>query len=175
MMNEIGGNMLKYINENILYICSGLNIVYILIIIFTNIKLKRIQKNYTNFMKKLGNGDNINEIIKEFIHKVENLEKKNKDTSLILESLDKRIINCVQKTGLVRYNAFKDTGSDLSFALAILDENDNGIILNGIYSREMSNIFAKQIQNGKSNSKLSNEEEEALNLAISKSRYNNNS
>ena len=74
--------------------------------------------------------------------------------------------NCIQKIGIVRYNAFKDTGSDLSFALAMLDEKNNGVVLNGIYSREMSNIYAKPVENGVSKYTISDEEKEAIQRAI---------
>ena len=67
---------------------------------------------------------------------------------------------------MVRYSAFKDTGSDLSFALALLNDNNDGVLLNGIYSREMSNIYAKQVKEGKTNNKLSEEEEQALEIAL---------
>ena len=67
---------------------------------------------------------------------------------------------------MVRYNAFSDTGSDLSFTLALLDEQNNGVVLNGIYSREMSNIYAKPITNGNSTYTLSEEERQAIDKAI---------
>ena len=71
---------------------------------------------------------------------------------------------------MVRYNAFRDTGSDLSFTLALLDENNNGVVLNGIYSREMSNIYAKPIENGKSTYTLSDEEQKAIERAINSTK-----
>ena len=80
--------------------------------------------------------------------------------------MDKDVEGCIQKIGIVRYSAFKDTGSDLSFALAMLDENNNGVVLNGIYSREMSNIYAKPIENGKSAYTISEEEKKAIDKAI---------
>ena len=73
---------------------------------------------------------------------------------------------CIQKVGIVRYSAFKDTGSDLSFAVAMLDENNDGVVFNGIYSREMSNIYAKPVKNGVSEYTLSEEEKEAIRRAI---------
>ena len=82
--------------------------------------------------------------------------------------VDEDVRNCIQKVGIVRYSAFKDTGSDLSFALALLDEKNNGVILNGIYSREMSNIYAKPVENGKSTYTISKEEEEAIKKAMEK-------
>ena len=74
--------------------------------------------------------------------------------------------DCIQKIGIVRYNAFKDTGSDLSFALALLDSKDNGVVLNGIYSREMSNIYAKPVEKGVSKYVLSDEEKQAIEKAV---------
>ena len=68
--------------------------------------------------------------------------------------------------GIVRYSAFQDTGSDLSFSLALLDEKNNGIVMNGIYSREMSNIYAKPVEAGKSSYTLSEEEQQAIEKAM---------
>ena len=72
----------------------------------------------------------------------------------------------MKKIGIVRYNAFKDVGSDLSFTLAILDDYNNGVVLNGIYARDSSNIYAKPIEKGPSKYILSEEEKEAVNKAI---------
>ena len=77
-----------------------------------------------------------------------------------------QLSGCVQKIGIVRYNAFKDTGSDLSFALALLDEDNTGVVMNGIYSREMSNIYAKPVEKGKSPYTISEEEKLAIDKAI---------
>ena len=71
-----------------------------------------------------------------------------------------------KKCGIYRYNAYKDSGSELSFALALLDERNDGIVLNGIYSREMSNIYAKPIKNGVSEYKITEEENEAIKRAM---------
>lgn len=70
------------------------------------------------------------------------------------------------KTGMVRYNAFRDTGSDLSFSLALLNEHNDGVVLNGIYARDMSNIYAKPIEGGKSKYALSDEEKQAIEIAM---------
>ena len=83
-----------------------------------------------------------------------------------LFGLDKDLEGCIQKVGIVRYSAFQDTGSDLSFSLALLDEKDNGVVMNGIYSREMSNIYAKPVEAGKSSYTLSEEEQQAIKKAM---------
>lgn len=71
----------------------------------------------------------------------------------------------VQRTGIVRFNAFPDTGSDLSFAIALLDANDNGFVLSSLYGRHENRIYAKPIRNGSSTYTLTDEEKQALALA----------
>ncbi len=152
--------------ETFLIIIAGINIILIIIYICNLIKLNKTNKNYKNFMKKLGNGNNIDEMLREYIDKVEKVDNKNKDILEYCNRLDKNISLCIKKIGMVRYSAFKDTGSDLSFALALLNDNNDGVLLNGIYSREMSNIYAKQIKEGKTINKLTEEEERALEIAL---------
>lgn len=130
------------------------------------VKLSKLNKKYRDFMKKLGNGKNIEEDLETYMYRVEKVEKQNGEITSYVKSLDEDLTRCIQKVGIVRYNAFKDTGSDLSFALALLDENDNGVVLNGIYSREMSNIYAKPVEHGKSNYTISEEEAQAIQKAV---------
>ena len=130
------------------------------------IKIHSINKNYKTFLKKLGNGENIEEDLENYMYRVERVEKQNAEIRNLIETIDTNMDNCIQKIGMVRYNAFKDTGSDLSFALAMLDEKNNGVVLNGIYSREMSNIYAKPVEKGKSKYTLSEEEQQAIQKAI---------
>ena len=113
-------------------------------------------------MRKLGNGKDLGEDLNKYMDRVVNLEKELSDTNVFSKHLDKRLNNFIQKVGIVRYNAYKDTSSDLSFAVALLNENNDGIVLNGIYSREMSNIYAKPIQNGKSSYTMTQEEQDAV-------------
>ena len=129
-------------------------------------KLFSINKKYKTFLNKLGNGENIEEDLENYMYRVERVEKQNMEIRNLVDSIDKNLESCIQKIGIVRYNAFKDTGSDLSFALAMLDEKNNGVVLNGIYSREMSNIYAKPVEKGKSKYTLSEEEQQAIQKAI---------
>jgi len=71
-----------------------------------------------------------------------------------------------QKIGFIKYNAFENIGNDLSFALTLLDGNNNGICISSIYGRSESRIFSKPIVKGKSLVSLSQEELESLNEAL---------
>ena len=117
-------------------------------------------------MQKLGNGKNLEEDLETYMYRVNKVEGENAQIINSIEEINKEQKKCIQKIGMVRYNAFQDVGSDLSFALAMLDENNDGVVLNGIYSREMSNIYAKPIEKGKSTYTVSAEEAQAIGKAM---------
>ncbi len=142
-------------------------VILILIVIIMMFKFSILNKRYQNFMKKIGKNSNIEEDLQAYMYKVTKVEKQNDEILSQIKNLDEGLEKCIQKVGIVRYNAFKDTGSDLSFTLALLDENNDGVVLNGIYSREMSNIYAKPVKNGKSKYTVSDEEQQAIEKAIS--------
>lgn len=153
--------------DTFLIISTCLVILLVMGFITMIVKLSSLNKKYREFMKKVGNGKNLEEDLENYMYRVEKVEKQNAEIATYVKNLDEDLTKCIQKVGIVRYNAFKDTGSDLSFALALLDENNNGVVLNGIYSREMSNIYAKPVENGKSNYTVSEEEAQAIQKAIS--------
>ncbi len=148
-----------------LMIIAGLTILLFILYIINLCKQRKIQKEYLKFVRKIGNGNNIDEMLREYISKVEEVKNKNQELMAYCHELDENMASCIQKVGIIRYSAFKDTGSDLSFALALLDENNDGIVLNGIYSREMSNIYAKPVAKGKSTYTISEEEQQAIDIA----------
>ncbi len=152
--------------DNYLLFLSVIIIILLIgfiILLIGNMKLK---EKYRKFMQKLGNGKNLEEDLSNFMYKVDRVERQNAEIMNFCKNLDEDLTKCIQKVGIVRYSAFKDTGSDLSFAVALLDEKNSGVVFNGIYSREMSNIYAKPVENGNSSYTLSEEESEAIRKAI---------
>lgn len=159
--------ILDFVNtENYLLILTGIIIILFVLLIILLVNNIKTKKQYKRFIKKLGNGKNIEEDLTKFMNKVEMVQEQNKEIISYCNNIEKDISKCIQKVGIVRYSAFRDTGSDLSFALALLNDNNDGVLLNGIYSREMSNIYAKPIQNGKSTYTVSEEEAQAIQKAI---------
>ena len=160
-------NIINTIGVNtVLMILACINVILLIGFIVAILKISNMSKKYKNFMLKIGNGKNIEEDLENYMYRVERVEKENAEIKSFIQTMDKDIEKCIQKVGIVRYNAFKDTGSDLSFALALLDEHNDGVVLNGIYSREISNIYAKPVKDGKSSYTVSEEEQEAIKKAI---------
>jgi hypothetical protein len=73
---------------------------------------------------------------------------------------------CVQRMGYVRFNAFEDVGGEQSFALALLDAKNNGVVISNLFSRVDSRVYAKRINGGRSEHTLSGEEREAVDKAV---------
>ena len=142
-----------------------INAVFIVMTIILLIIVIRNNRQYIRFMKKIGNGNNLDEMLKKYLDDVKEIKKDNSEIKAYYTKLDKDISECIQKIGVVRYNAFREVGGDLSFAMALLDREDNGIVLNGIYGSESSNIYAKPIKSGKSTYQLSEEEKYSIDLA----------
>lgn len=95
--------------------------------------------------------------------------KTTKDEQLILEEhlteLRRNFQFAIQKVGIVRFNPFADTGGNLSFALALLDGKNNGLIITNMHSRDYNRIYLKKILYGKSETQLTNEELQAIDFA----------
>ena len=89
-------------------------------------------------------------------------EKNKKDIRILYKNME----SAFQKMGLVKYDAFNQMGGQLSFCLALLDENNNGFIINSVHSTEGCYSYTKEIKMGESSIPLGKEEEEALAMAM---------
>jgi hypothetical protein len=78
--------------------------------------------------------------------------------------------NALQRVGIVRYNPFEETGGNQSFALAVLDADEHGVIISSLHARSGTRVYAKAVTGGRPSGALSDEEAEALRLARSATR-----
>ena len=152
-------------NFNIMMIISICSLVIALISIYFSLKTK---KRYEKLAIKLGNGQNIVDILKDYINKVNDLDKKDDQIIEYCNKINEEINKNIKKIGLVKYNLYNTTKNDLSFALALLDNENNGVIINSIYGIDYSNVYCKLIIKGKCKDRLSKEENEALDIAKGK-------
>ncbi len=106
------------------------------------------------------------ENIKEVLEYLKRLEENNKKLASDLDDFKKQSKKTLQKVGIVRFNPFKEMGGEQSFAIALLDADNNGFVINSLYGQESSRVYAKPIGNGKSPYPLSREEEKAVNKAM---------
>ena len=133
--------------------------------VILHIRLGSLKKKYDFFMQ----GDNGASLERKLSVEVSEIRDAAKGLeSLLTEQAAIRNTqsNTIQKIGFIKYNAFENIGNDLSFALTLLDGNNNGICISSIYGRSESRIFSKSIVKGKSLVSLSQEELESLNEAL---------
>lgn len=99
--------------------------------------------------------DKINEGLKVNGSDIEKIKKA-------INGINTADIGHVQRVGLIRFNPFNEIGGDHSFSLAVLDGDNNGIIITGLHTRDRTRIYVKEITKGKSDLELSTEEHKAL-------------
>ncbi|MBI4134320.1 MAG: DUF4446 family protein [Candidatus Terrybacteria bacterium] len=113
-----------------------------------------------------GKAEDLESIIAEVGKRLRATEDEFKRLRNDVARIDVMAGNSVQKVGVVRFNPFEDVGGDQSFAIALLDFEDNGAVLSSLYTREGTRVYAKQVVKGQSRHHLSHEEEEAIRRAI---------
>lgn len=163
-------NILNIINEYLGIIVIGLAIITLMLLITTIILLisvNKVEKKYRKMMRGMNN-KNLEEVITSNLDNIELALNNSKESLEKCEKMAEDLKLCVNKVAIMRYKAFEDVGSDLSFSIAILDSYNDGVIITGIYSRHDSTTYAKPIDKGISRYDLSEEELHVLNEAINK-------
>lgn len=158
------------INNYVPYIVIAMAIIIVLlfiIVIFLFKSIGNLENKYRRLMRGT-NGKNIESILNTKLDEIEEANKNCKNAVKEMNIIKEDMKNCTQKVAMVRYKAFEDVGSDLSFSIALLDGNNDGVIITGIYSRQESTTYAKPIDKGISRYDLSEEEIHVLNEAMNK-------
>lgn len=157
------------LDQYMIYIMLALVLLILVLIIImcvNAVKMKKLKKRFEKFMSK--EDVNLEELLVQYTKKLNVLLQNEKEMQTSIEHMEKVVKNCVQKVGVVRYQAIQNMGADLSYTVALLDENDDGVVFNGIYGRDGCYTYAKPIQEGKSSYNLSDEELQAIEKAIKK-------
>ena len=113
------------------------------------------------FFKKKKEPKNLKEILSQFEGLKKNLERVSEE----LEGLKKENKFSIQKVGIVRFNPFKEIGGNQSFSVALLDGNNDGVVITSLYTKEGNRVYGKPIRRGSSEYLLSTEEKEAIEKA----------
>ena len=168
--NKQMDNILNIVNEYSIFIVLGLAVITILLFLITiilTISVMKVNKRYKKMMRG-SKGRNIEELINSNLDRIEEAVENSQKSLEITNGFEEALKGCVNKVAIMRYKAFEDVGSDLSFSIALLDSHNDGIVLTGIYSRQDSTTYAKPIDKGISRYELSEEELHVLNEAMSK-------
>lgn len=140
-------------------VLSAVSLFLFLVVVLLYI---RLQSHYSRLTGNI-NGKNLKSVLEEML-KQSNQSKKDIDfLKKYCDTIQKEGLFHIQKVGLLRFNPFKDTGGDQSFIITLVDGNNTGVIISGLYSRSGTRWYAKKVSEGKGvEHELSDEEKKAL-------------
>ncbi len=158
-------NTISWIKDNFYLVALVLILILLAWNVFLQLRLEGTRKRIKIFFKGRKTQD-LEGVIAEQLKRMKKTENDVKELFEWNEKLQKIADISIQKVGVVRFNPFKDVGGDQSFAIALLDNNNNGVVISSLYSREGTRVYTKPIENGTSSYHLSEEEKQAIQKAM---------
>lgn len=163
-------SLVKFIEAHdaaLLLMSMLLILVLLILVICTMVRLSSMNSRYRAMMRG-STKDDLEGMLIQHVRKVEEVEAVNvrilEENELIRQFIRQTLV----RVASVRFRAFEDMGGDLSYAVALLDANNDGVIFSSIFAREDSRSYIKPIKNGSSEYPLSDEEKSVLQEAMAK-------
>lgn len=149
----------------IILLLFAIFLILLVVFLVTIARLKKTARQYKALVEGM-KGKNLEEIILENGKKLQQVLFEMNIFRDRLEVVEEVSEKSIQKVGLLRFDAFEDTGGELSYALALLDKENNGIVVSSIFGRDDARTYCKYINSGKSKHPLSAEEQKAIRKAL---------
>ncbi|HZK24504.1 MAG TPA: DUF4446 family protein [Oscillospiraceae bacterium] len=150
--------------ELYLYLLAGGSLLLLVFCSMLAVRLKRLTQRYQEFMSGT-DSVSLEGMLVNLHADLRSVAAEIKENRQQMSLLQHNFVSTVRGIGVVRFNAFQNTGGDLSFAVALLNGKQDGVIFSSIYGREESRFYAKPVTAAQSTYKLSAEEQEAVRQA----------
>jgi hypothetical protein len=159
--------VLKFLENNWLLILAFILILGEAIwIIFLQSSLEKIRKNQASIG---GGSQSLEETVVEQAKNLKALDKDIHELYNISNQINTLALRSLHKVGMVRFNPFNDIGGDQSFAIALLNGKNNGLVISSLYTKDGARVFSKAVKTGKAEKHpLTKEEEAAIKIALAK-------
>ncbi|MCU0660261.1 MAG: DUF4446 family protein [Candidatus Pacebacteria bacterium] len=141
----------------ILSICSTVILVLLFWVIRTELRLKKLLSGK--------DAASLEKIITDLVKSSAQLQKNDQHIEKQITHIESRLRRSIQGIETIRFNPFRDSGGNHSFATALISENGDGVVISSLYARDRVNVFAKPIKQHTSEFELTIEEKEALSRA----------
>ena len=164
-------DIMNYVVNNTSYMIAILGVLMIvmyLLIINLYYNLNYMKKRYKKMMTGIDDGANLERMLLGHIDETSSVAQETEKLKAENKRIDDLLKRALTRVSVVRFRAFEDMGSDLSYSVALLDSHNNGVVMSSIFGREDSRSYVKPIENGTSTYQLTAEEEQALREAMSK-------
>lgn len=151
-------------SDYIIIALVAVTLILLILYIVNVVQMHGLKKRYKIFMSGK-NARNLEKTLIERLDQIDVLLNANEENEKNIKRIFEKMKFTFQKVGLVKYDAFNEMGGKLSFSLALLNETDDGFVMNAVHSREGCYTYVKEIIAGNSIIVLSPEEKEALEMA----------
>lgn len=164
-----------FVQQNQLWLLGALIALQLLTLVLVFILWRTNRNRYSSLRPLLEQANSSSQIaatLEQQASGLAELERALASLTAAQTNLRQQQTKAMQQISYVRYNAYPDTGGNLSFSLALLDANQDGFVLTSLYGRQDARVYAKQIKAGDSDIRLSREEQEAVRLATITGKQN---
>jgi Protein of unknown function (DUF4446) len=158
----------RFLSDNLALVLGALAFVVLVVLVLLvvqSVRLRKATRAYRTLVSG-GDGGSLQEVLNGHIGQVHDVAARLGDLNRLYTYLEQRSRGSLQHIGLVRFNPFEDTGSDQSFAIALLDDQRDGLVISSLHGRANTRVFAKPVRNGTSTHALSDEEADAIRIAV---------
>jgi Protein of unknown function (DUF4446) len=158
----------RALSDNLALVVGLIAIVVISLAAFAFVQSRQLRSATRGYRALVSDakGGSLQQLLEAHLGKVVEVGAQLERLSELHEYLEARSRGSLQHVGLVRFNPFEDTGSDQSFAIALLDDRHDGVVISSLHGRGQTRVFAKPVEGGASSHALSHEEAEAINIAL---------
>ena len=153
------------VNAAVLWLEAVVAIVVLLgMAIWLWTRLRQLQDRYQRLMGDSTSG-HLEEMLEDHVRRVRGTLDRVDSLERLARDLQRTLGFSVQWVGMVRFNPFRDTGGDQSFAIALADAHGDGLVLSSLHRRDITRIYAKPLLGWQSTHPLTEEEQEAIEVA----------
>jgi hypothetical protein len=159
----------RFLVDNLVVVVSALTaliLVLLVLALLQSVRLRRAVRAYRALVSG-GGGGTLGDVLESHVGRVEDVRSRLEELDQRHADLQRMSQTSLQHIGLVRFNPFDDTGSDQSFAIALLDDRRDGLVISSLHGRNNTRVFAKPVEGGSSSHTLSDEETQAIRIAVS--------
>jgi hypothetical protein len=158
----------RFLADNLTIVVAALAALILILLILAMVQSMRLRRAVRAYRALVGGGasaGSLGDVLDAHVGRVEEVRTRLGQLEQLHARLTERSATSIQHIGLVRFNPFDDTGSDQSFAIALLDDRRDGIVISSLHGRSNTRVFAKPVENGASSHALSDEETQAIRIA----------
>lgn len=159
----------RILADNLAPLAGGFGLIALVLLVVVIVQSLRLGRAVRAYRSLAGGGSDqsLADVLDKQVGRVETVGARLEELNRLASELEARSRTSIQHIGLVRFNPFDDTGSDQSFAIALLDDRRDGIVLSSLHGRANTRLFAKPVEGGTSSHTLSDEEAQAIRIAVS--------